>query len=124
MKQNNNHGGARQGAGRKPNDRNVPLMVRVSPEAAQVLEGVRNKSEYIDGIIVAESKSGGVKRNGVRRIVVPATQQRARIGMDLDWGSTPDPSIGDFHPAWIDDGAEGPIETIDAGFGDMKFLNI
>lgn len=57
MKQNNNHGGARQGAGRKPNDRSVPLMVRVSPEAAQVLEGVRNKSEYIDDLIKNNPKT-------------------------------------------------------------------
>lgn len=57
MKQNNKHGGARQGAGRKPNDRSVPLMVRVSPEAAQVLDGVRNKSEYIDDLIKNNSKT-------------------------------------------------------------------
>ena len=50
--QKNGHGGARQGAGRKANDRSIPLMVRVSPKAAAVLDGVKNKSEYIDNLII------------------------------------------------------------------------
>ena len=36
--------------------RTIPLTVRVSPEAAQVLEGVKNKSEYIDTLLIREKK--------------------------------------------------------------------
>lgn len=55
-KSGNGHGGARKGAGRKANGRNIPLTVRVSQEAAQVLEGVKNKSEFIDDLILNNSK--------------------------------------------------------------------
>ena len=44
-------GGARPNAGRKRNDRKIPLMVRISPEAAAILERAKNKAEYIDTLI-------------------------------------------------------------------------
>ena len=44
-------GGARQGAGRKTNDRNYPLHVRISQEANDLLATIPNKSEYIDNLI-------------------------------------------------------------------------
>lgn len=44
-------GGARPNAGRKKNDRKIPLMVRISPEAAERLERIKNKAEYIDTLI-------------------------------------------------------------------------
>lgn len=56
MKPKNRHGGARPGSGRPASDRNIPLMVRVSPEAVQVLDGVKNKSEYVDNLIRAQKE--------------------------------------------------------------------
>ncbi len=47
----NKRGGARQGAGRKTNDRNYPLHVRISREANDLLATIPNKSEYIDNLI-------------------------------------------------------------------------
>ena len=44
-------GGYRPNSGRPANDRNIPLMVRISPEAADKLAAVKNKSEFIDNII-------------------------------------------------------------------------
>jgi hypothetical protein len=49
--QTNKRGGARQGAGRKANDRNYPLHVRISQEAADILNAQPNKSEFIDNLI-------------------------------------------------------------------------
>ena len=56
MDEKKQHGGRRSGAGRPPNNRTIPISVRVSPEAAQVLEGVKNKSEYIDTLLIREKK--------------------------------------------------------------------
>lgn len=45
-------GGYRPGAGRPVTERNVPLMVRISKEAAEKLDRLTdNKSEYLDNII-------------------------------------------------------------------------
>ena len=45
------HGGRRSGAGRPTNDRNILVAVRISQEAADILNTQRNKSEYIDELI-------------------------------------------------------------------------
>ena len=48
----NNHGGRREHAGRKANDRSIPLLVRITQEAADKLSRLTsNKSEYIDNLI-------------------------------------------------------------------------
>lgn len=44
-------GGRRPGAGRPANDRNILVAVRISQEAANILNTQRNKSEYIDELI-------------------------------------------------------------------------
>ena len=45
-------GGAREGAGRKPNDRNINICVKVSQEAYDKLcASTSNKSEYIDNLL-------------------------------------------------------------------------
>lgn len=44
-------GGARPGSGRPATDRKYPLMVRISQEAADKLESISNKSEFIDQLI-------------------------------------------------------------------------
>ena len=51
MEEKKKHGGYRHGSGRKATDRNVPLMVRITQEAADKLAAVKNKSEFIDNII-------------------------------------------------------------------------
>lgn len=51
MSNEKNHGGRRPGAGRPANDRNVFVGVRVSREAADILNRQPNKSEYIDTLI-------------------------------------------------------------------------
>jgi len=43
--------GGWRGGGRPVTAYKVPLMVRISQEAADKLAGVKNKSEYIDGLI-------------------------------------------------------------------------
>lgn len=49
-------GGAREGAGRKSNDRDITLSVRVSQEAIDKLNGAtKNKSQYIDNLIKKET---------------------------------------------------------------------
>lgn len=49
---NNNHGGLRPGVGRKlTSDLSVPIAVRVSQEAADILSLQSNKSEFIDRLI-------------------------------------------------------------------------
>lgn len=46
------HGGYREGSGRKQNDRNVMLGVRISQEAMNKLEAAtNNKAEFIDNIL-------------------------------------------------------------------------
>ena len=48
------HGGARQGAGRKPNDRIISISVKVSQEAFDKLNAhTNNKSEFIDNMLKA-----------------------------------------------------------------------
>lgn len=50
--QTNKRGGARPGSGRPVTDRNIPVMVRLSQEAADKLKRLtRNKSEFIDELI-------------------------------------------------------------------------
>ena len=52
MEQKNNHGGRRENAGRKANDRSIPLLVRITQDAADKLSRLTsNKSEYIDNLI-------------------------------------------------------------------------
>ena len=52
MKKTSGRGGWR-GGGRPVTALKVPLMVRISQEAADKLAGVKNKSEYIDELIKA-----------------------------------------------------------------------
>lgn len=49
-------GGARPGSGRKTTPYKVPLMVRITPEANEIIAGVENKSEYIDELIKKNNK--------------------------------------------------------------------
>ena len=51
MDEKKKHGGRRSGAGRPTNDRNILVAVRISQEAADILNTQRNKSEYIDELI-------------------------------------------------------------------------
>lgn len=51
MEQKSTRGGYRPGAGRHTTDRSVPLSVRISQEAAEMISQVRNKSQYIDQLI-------------------------------------------------------------------------
>lgn len=49
-------GGARPGSGRKPTPYKVPLNVRISQEAADMIDGITAKSEYIDKLIKEANK--------------------------------------------------------------------
>ena len=52
MEQQENRGGRRSGAGRPTNDRNIPVLVRLSQEAVDKLNRMtNNKSWFIDKII-------------------------------------------------------------------------
>ena len=51
MEQEKKRGGRREGAGRKANDRSIPVLVRITKEAADKLNTVGNKSEFIDNLI-------------------------------------------------------------------------
>ena len=51
MEQEKRHGGRREGAGRKANDRSIPVLVRITKEASDKLNTVGNKSEFIDNLI-------------------------------------------------------------------------
>ena len=58
MAQNEQHpgwGGSR-GGGRPVTDRNVPVTIRISQEAADILKEQRNKSEFIDTLIKESAK--------------------------------------------------------------------
>lgn len=44
--------GCIHGGGRPRGDRTVPLCVRITPEANERLQNVKNKSEYIDKLIL------------------------------------------------------------------------
>ena len=48
-----NHGGKREGAGRKAGTKglNFPISIRVTKDAYYILKTVVNKSEYIDKLI-------------------------------------------------------------------------
>lgn len=50
IKKTSGRGGYRGGV-RPTTDRKIPLMVRISQEAADIIAGVKNKSEYIDTLI-------------------------------------------------------------------------
>lgn len=50
VKKMSGRGGYRGGV-RPTTDRKIPLMVRISQEAADIIADVRNKSEYIDTLI-------------------------------------------------------------------------
>ena len=51
MEQEKKRGGRREGAGRKANDRSIPVLVRITIEASDKLNTVGNKSEFIDNLI-------------------------------------------------------------------------
>lgn len=55
MEQKITHGGSRKGAGRKVNDRNYQISVKVSAEAKAVLDKQPNKAEYIDNLLKSQS---------------------------------------------------------------------
>lgn len=54
--QKSTRGGYRPGAGRHTTDRSVPLSVRISQEAAEMISQVRNKSQYIDQLIKKDNE--------------------------------------------------------------------
>jgi hypothetical protein len=49
--QKKQRGGHRPGAGRPANDRSIMVGVRISQEAADILNAQKNKSEFIDNLI-------------------------------------------------------------------------
>lgn len=51
MEDKKKRGGSRPGAGRPANDRSIMVGVRISQEAADILNAQKNKSEYIDNLI-------------------------------------------------------------------------
>lgn len=51
MEEKKQRGGSRPGAGRPANDRNIMVGVRISQEAADILNAQKNKSEFIDTLI-------------------------------------------------------------------------
>lgn len=46
--------GGNHGGGRPRGDRNIPLCVRITPEANERLQNVKNKSEYINNLILEQ----------------------------------------------------------------------
>lgn len=49
------HGGRRANSGRPKGRRDIPLCVRISPRASELLErSVNNKSRFIDHLILKE----------------------------------------------------------------------
>lgn len=48
------HGGARPGSGRKVTPYKIPLNVRITQEAAELIANIPAKSEYIDQLIKKE----------------------------------------------------------------------
>lgn len=59
--QQKQRGGRRPGSGRPANDRNIMVGVRVSQEAADILNAQKNKSEFIDTLI----KEKGNERDNI-----------------------------------------------------------
>ena len=51
MEEKKQRGGRRPGSGRPSNDRKVMLCVRITQEAADILNEQKNKSEFIDELI-------------------------------------------------------------------------
>ena len=51
MEEKKQRGGRRPGSGRPQNDRKVMLCVRITPEAAAIINEQKNKSEFIDKLI-------------------------------------------------------------------------
>jgi hypothetical protein len=51
MEEKKQRGGSRPGAGRPSNDRSIMVGVRISQEAADILNAQKNKSEFIDNLI-------------------------------------------------------------------------
>lgn len=49
-------GGARPGSGRKVTPYKIPLNVRITQEAADMIAGITAKSEYIDELIKKANK--------------------------------------------------------------------
>ena len=49
-------GGARPGSGRKVTPYKIPLNVRITQEAADMIADIPAKSEYIDGLIKKAAK--------------------------------------------------------------------
>ena len=56
MEDKKQRGGSRPGAGRPANDRKIMVGVRISQEAADILNAQKNKSEYIDNLIRNDGK--------------------------------------------------------------------
>ena len=54
MANGNNWGGAREGSGRPAGVRTVQLCVRISREAADKLDSIKNKSQYINDLILRD----------------------------------------------------------------------
>ncbi len=80
-----NHGGKRQGAGRKPSGRTKrvgPFML--SPEAAEWLNTQVNKSEAVDKLILEKIQSQ--QKTQPRKTALSIHQ----VGFILTWGSRPD----------------------------------
>ena len=53
-KQKSTWGGAREGAGRPAGSSTVPICVRISREAAGKLDTIKNKSQYINDLILRD----------------------------------------------------------------------
>jgi len=51
MEEKKQRGGRRPGSGRPSNDRKVMLCVRITQEAADIINEQKNKSEFIDNLI-------------------------------------------------------------------------
>lgn len=46
------HGGRRSNCGRKPKNRNNKIIIRISDEAMEILSLQKNKTEFIEGLIL------------------------------------------------------------------------
>lgn len=57
MEDKKQHGGRRSGAGRPANDRSIMVGVRITKEAADILNAQPNKSEFIDNLISMKTYS-------------------------------------------------------------------
>lgn len=52
MKQTTRRGGARPGSGRHKTGRDIPVCFKINKEAYDILTQIKNKSEYINNIIL------------------------------------------------------------------------